>query len=140
MRKIVLKRTVTASDGRNGQLETSSGSAWELNLPQELGGDPKPTSTNPEELFAAGYSACFASSLEYILKSEEIAYESLKVTATALLLKDDEHGGFKFALDVKVQLLGISKEEARPFIDAAYAFCPYSRAIKDNVEVAIELQ
>ena len=140
MRKTILTRTVKATGGRNGSLATPEGKTWTLGLPKELGGDSKPETTNPEELFAAGYSACFASSLEYILMTKEVAYETLMVTAKALLLKDDAQGGFKFAIDAIAHIEGLPLDEAQKYVDEAYGFCPYSRAIKGNVDVKIEVK
>jgi Ohr subfamily peroxiredoxin len=90
--------------------------------------------SNPEELFSIGYSSCFASSLEYLLLSNKVSYESLSVKAdTALMM--DEKTGFEFQLTVKASIKGISKEVEKEYIHKAYGFCPYSKAIKGNVKV-----
>lgn len=140
MRKIILKRAVTATGGRQGHLLSEDNNIdLKLDLPPELGGNPAPKTTNPEQLFATGYASCFASSLEYILMTEQVKYEQVVVTATALLLKDDE-GGFKFGIDAVVHIKGLEKKAAKPYVDQAYAFCPYSKAIRGNVEVKIEVK
>jgi len=140
MRKVILKRAVTATGGRQGHLLSEDQNIdLKLDLPTELGGNPAPKTTNPEQLLATGYASCFASSLEYILMSEQVKYEQVIITATALLLKD-EAGGFKFGIDVVAHIMGLEKKIAKPYVDKAYAFCPYSKAIRGNVEVKIEVK
>jgi lipoyl-dependent peroxiredoxin len=132
--KKFLERTATAFGGRDGEIkDTQSGYSVKLSKPVEMGGnDPK--GSNPEELFSIGYSSCFASSLEYLLISNRVSYQSLSVKAdTALMM--DEKTGFEFQLTVKVTILGVSKEVERIYIQKAYDFCPYSKAIKGNVNV-----
>lgn len=140
MRKVILKRMVTATGGRQGSLLSEDQNiSLKLDLPPELGGNPQPNTTNPEQLFATGYASCFASSLEYILMSEQVKYDQVIVSATALLLKDDA-GGFKFGIDVVASIQGLTKAAAKPFVDKAYDFCPYSKAIRGNVDVKIEVK
>ncbi len=141
MKKIILKRTVTATGGRQGVLHSDDGNIHlKLDLPPELGGQPATQTTNPEQLFATGYASCFASSLEYVLKTNAVIYEDLSVAATAILLKDDSLGGFKFAIELIVHILGLKKEEAERFSWMAYEFCPYSKAIRNNVEVKLQVK
>lgn len=132
--KKFLERTATAFGGRDGEIrDTQSGYSVKLSKPAEMGG-VNPKGTNPEELFSIGYSSCFASSLEYLLIANRITYESLSVKAdTALMM--DEKTGFSFALTVKARIQGVSKEVEKEYIQKAYNFCPYSKAIKGNVNV-----
>ncbi len=140
-RKIILTRTMNTVGGRTGTLQSDDKTfSLKLDLPKEMGGQPAPHTTDPEQLFATGYAACFASSLEYILMSEQVVYQGLETKATAVLVKDDALGGFKFAIDLVVSIAGLTPLVARPFIDKAYAFCPYSKAIRGNVDVAIEVR
>lgn len=130
----ILERSATITGGRDGLInDMSSHLELKMTKPQEMGGKDQ-SGTNPEELFAAGYSACFASSLEYLLLSERVQYEQIKVKATAELLANPTTG-FYFKLLVKVTLDGVSKEVKKTYIEKAYNFCPYSKAIKGNVEV-----
>ena len=132
--KKFLERTATAFGGRDGEIkDTLSGYSVKLSKPAEMGGvDPK--GTNPEELFSIGYASCFASSLEYLLVAHKVPYESLSVKAdTALMM--DEKTGFSFKLTVKAVVKGVTKEVEKEYIQKAYNFCPYSKAIKGNVEV-----
>lgn len=130
----ILERSATITGGRDGLIhDMSSNLELKLTKPQEMGGkDAK--GTNPEELFSAGYSACFASSLEYLLLSEKVTYDQIIVKATTELLANPTTG-FNFKLLVKVTLKGASEETRKSYIEKAYNFCPYSKAIKGNVEV-----
>lgn len=132
--KEVLTRTATTYGGRNGEIkDTSSGIEYKLAKPKEMGGVGL-EGTNPEELFSVGYSSCFASSLEYLLKNEEVEYKDLYVKAdTKLLMIEDE--GFKFKLIVKVRINGVSDDVRKAYIEKAKNFCPYSKAFKGNIEV-----
>jgi len=132
--KKFLERTATAFGGRDGEIkDTLSGYSVKLSKPAEMGG-VNPKGTNPEELFSIGYASCFASSLEYLLQANKVSYESLSVKAdTALMM--DEKTGFSFKLTVKAVVKGVTKEVEQEYIQKAYNFCPYSKAIKGNVDV-----
>jgi Ohr subfamily peroxiredoxin len=130
----ILERSATITGGRDGLIDDmSSGLELKMTKPQEMGGKDS-SGTNPEELFAAGYSSCFASSLEYLLLSEKIKFDQIIVKATTELLANPTTG-FYFKLLVKVTLKGVSEETRKTYIEKAYNFCPYSKAIKGNVEV-----
>ncbi len=134
MSQVILTRKATTTGGRDGKVHnTLSGVELVLSKPQEMGGQNTQV-TNPEELFSMGYSSCFASSLEFIMAQQDISYETLAVdTKTALVSEDGK--SFKFALEVKVTLEGVSAKEKASLIEAAYQFCPYSKAIQGNVDV-----
>jgi lipoyl-dependent peroxiredoxin len=93
--------------------------------------------TNPEELFSMGYSSCFASSLEYLLQASKTSYDDLKVSVTTMLVPDGTEG-FKFEVIVEASVLGVSKELEKEMINKAYQFCPFSKAIRNNVSVFIK--
>lgn len=134
MSKVFLTRQATTTGGRDGKINhTLSGLELTLSKPQEMGGQ-NTQGTNPEELFSAGYSACFASSLEFIMQKQELTYDQLAVSTKTALISDGDQG-FKFALEVKVTLEGVTKEQKEQLVTAAYQFCPYSKAIRDNVDV-----
>lgn len=130
----MLKRSATTYNGRNGLIkDTDSGLELKLSKPIEMGGAGE-EGTNPEELFAMGYSSCLASSMEYLLNADDIKYDDLYVNAEAFLMMEP-HSGFKFQLTVKARILGVSDDIQKEYIDKAYQFCPYSKAIRGNVEV-----
>ncbi|MDI6453065.1 Ohr family peroxiredoxin [Peloplasma aerotolerans] len=132
--KKILERSATTFHGRDGLIkDTDSGLELKLSKPKEMGGLGE-NGTNPEELFAAGYSSCLASSMEYLLKNDKIDYKDLQVSAVASLVMHQEKG-FLFQLVVDAQIQGVTKEVEKEYIEKAYNFCPYSKAIKGNVEV-----
>lgn len=130
----ILKRSATTYGGRNGVIKDME-SKVELKLakPLEMGGSGS-QGTNPEELFSAGYSSCFASSIEYLLMTSGIKYDAISVKATTKLVANPETG-FQFQLFVEAKISGVSKEVEKEYIQKAYGFCPYSKAIKGNVDV-----
>lgn len=132
--KPLLSRKATTQGGRNGTVTlATSNQTIPMSKPIEMGGSTN-DHTNPEELFAAGYSACFASSLEYLLHAQEEAYNDIVVMANTMLVKDGDKG-FKFAIELVVDIQGIDEAKKAMFVDQAFQFCPYSKAINKNVEV-----
>ncbi|MCK7488131.1 MAG: Ohr family peroxiredoxin [Bacillus subtilis] len=130
----LLTRAATTYGGRNGVIrDTQSKTHLDLAKPIELGGIPQP-GTNPEELFAMGYSACFASSLEYLLESASVDYESISVNVE-IALEANPTTGFAFAATIRARVLGATPSIEQEYIQKAYQFCPYSKAIKGNVNV-----
>ena len=130
----ILERSATTYGGRNGAIKDMASSV-ELKLakPQEMGGVGD-QGTNPEELFSAGYSSCFASSIEYLLQTSGVKYDAIKVKATTKLVANPQTG-FQFQLLVDAKISGVTKEVEKEYIEKAYGFCPYSKAIRGNVEV-----
>ena len=130
----ILERQATTIGGRDGIIkDTQSTIELKLAKPQEMGGKLA-KGTNPEELFAMGYSSCFASSIEFLLQSSKQTYEDIEVTVTASLVKDGD-SGFKFEALVNAKIMGVTKDIEKKYIEMAYQFCPYSKAIKGNVDV-----
>jgi Ohr subfamily peroxiredoxin len=130
----ILERQSTAYGGRDGVIkDTQSGLEITLSKPIEMGGEDE-NGSNPEELFSVGYSACFASSLEYLLHVAHINYQGLSVQATTKLMADAQ-SGFSFELLVHAKIEGVTKDVEKKFVEQAYQFCPYSKAIRGNVKV-----
>lgn len=129
----ILERSATTYGGRDGIIkDTLSNTELKLGKPQEMGG--KLTRfTNPEELFSMGYSSCFASSLEFLLQKDGQKYEDVEVTVTTSLETSED--GFKFKIKIDAKVYGLPEELSKKYIDGAYNFCPYSKAIRNNVEV-----
>lgn len=133
----ILERQATTFGGRNGKIkDAQSGLELTLSKPQEMGGKLA-KGTNPEELFSMGYSSCFASSIEFLLQSDEQAYDDIEVSVTTSLVKDGSEG-FKFEALIDAKIFGVSKEVEEKYINMAYQFCPFSKAIKGNVDVTFE--
>jgi Ohr subfamily peroxiredoxin len=131
---IYLTRTATVKGGRNGTITTPNQSLHlQMAKPVEMGGKES-QNTNPEELFVAGYVGCLASSLEFIAGQMSLSYEALEVTG-AIDLQDSALGGFEFALNVTFNMAGVDTATKATLVEKTLAFCPFSRAIKDNVKV-----
>lgn len=127
----------TADGGRLGKVKSSDGTLdLTLSMPKSLGGQEKENTTNPEQLFAAGYAACFDSALNLVARQSRKRIES-KVTAEISIGKDLD-GGFKLAVALFVAVKGISLEEAEELVALAHTVCPYSKATKGNIEVALK--
>lgn len=130
----IYSTSATAYGGRNGRISTSSGNLdLEAGPLPQFGGDPEAHLTNPEELFACGYAACFHNALILVAAKREIDISSSTVTCTAGL------GGEDLALvaELEVSMPGIDREMAEKLVERAHRICPYSRATKGNVDVPI---
>ncbi|MDQ6600990.1 organic hydroperoxide resistance protein [Bacillus salipaludis] len=130
----------TAVGGRHGRV-VSSDNVLDLDLktPKELGG-PGGYGTNPEQLFAAGYSACFDSALNLVIRTKGVkGVTATAVTASISILKNEAGKGFKLAADLEVEIEGVDKETAQGLIEAAHQVCPYSNATRGNMEVTLKL-
>ncbi|ASJ56432.1 Ohr subfamily peroxiredoxin [Brevibacillus formosus] len=130
--------SVTASGGRNGVVKSSDGVLdLEIRTPKEMGG-PGGAYTNPEQLFAAGYSACFDGALNLVARTKRIKLESTTVTANVSFGKDAE-GGFQLHTVLEVQVNGVDQDTAKELVEEAHQVCPYSRATR-NGNMQVELR
>jgi lipoyl-dependent peroxiredoxin len=126
----------TANGGRQGKVKSSDGVLeFDLAMPKSLGGSGAEGATNPEQLFAAGYSACFDSALNLVAGQEKKKIDS-EVTAEVSIGKDTD-GGFKLAVVLSVSVGGVELEEAKQLVAKAHGVCPYSKATRDNIEVKL---
>jgi len=129
---------VTASGGRDGHVKSEDGIIdFDVTTPKELGGQGG-QATNPEQLFASGYAACFDGALNLML-SKEKKKANTTVTANVTIGKDEADDGMKLAVKLDVSIPEMDREEAQQFIEKAHAFCPYSKATRDNVDVTLNL-
>jgi len=133
--KTLYTTEVTAVGGRDGTVESSDGLLkLGLALPKELGGSGK--ATNPEQLFAAGYAACFENAVRYLGRQQKLPLTGAKVVGTVRLL-DGGPAGFKLDVSLDVSVQGLPKDTAEKLVHDADAVCPYSNAVRGNVNVAI---
>ena len=125
--------SATATGGRAGKAVTSDGSL-EVTVvpPPELGGPGTP-GTNPEQLFAAGYSSCFLSALTLVAGKREVDASDATITADVSLLSEGR--GFKLAVALKVHWPSVDREQAEKFMEIAHQVCPYSNATRGNIDV-----
>jgi osmotically inducible protein OsmC len=108
-------------------------------MPKELGGPGLPNTTTPEHLFAAGYAACFGSSLERVAGQHKRNAAGAVVTC-ATSIGPREGGGFGIAVAIKVEVSSLSTEEARELVQEAHEkICPYSHATCGNIDVSLEV-
>lgn len=128
--------SVTSSgDGRNGHVRSDDGLlSLDLTFPKALGGAGG--KTNPEQLFGAGYAACFHSALKLVASREKLALNSSSVTAQVSLHPTPE-GGFKLGVALQVELGGVTQAQADALVAQAHQVCPYSNAVRGNIEVAL---
>ncbi|MFC3748510.1 organic hydroperoxide resistance protein [Paenibacillus sp. GCM10012306] len=137
--KALYTATATVRGGREGSFESSDGALkHNLSMPKELGG-PGGAGTNPEQLFAAGYGACYESALANIARKEGVKLQEVEVTSNVMIGKDDSDGGFKLAVRLDVKIPGIDKAQAEDLAKKAHAFCPYSKATRGNIEVELNV-
>ena len=134
-----VKYTTTASaiGGRDGQASTKEGNfSVKLSTPKELGGAGG-DGANPEQLFAAGYSACFIGALKVAGQQLKLRVPAdAKVTATVGIGPRSE-GGFGITADLRVELPGIDRADAETLVATAHQICPYSNATRGNVDVGL---
>jgi len=126
----------TATGGRNGNVKSSDGILdLELRTPKAMGG-ANDDYTNPEQLFAAGYAACFDSALNLIAKANNAAAGTATVTAEVSIGKNDT-GGYGLGVVLNINIAGVELAVAQDLAHKAHEICPYSNAIRGNVEVVL---
>ncbi|MFP5109258.1 organic hydroperoxide resistance protein [Neobacillus sp. C211] len=131
--------SATAVGGRQGRVESSDGNIkMDLAMPGTPRAKELPNATNPEQLFACGYSACFDGALQHVARQEHVKFES-QVTANVSFLKDEVDQGFKIAVTLQVKGHGIEKAKLEELVHKAHEFCPYSKATRGNIEVTLEV-
>ncbi len=127
-------------EGRNGSARTSDGRLEvELAIPKEMGGSGD--GTNPEQLFALGYAACFHSALKGVGKQLWVPIVDSAVTAEVGIGPREEGPGFGLVITLHVELGGgVAQEDAQRAVEAAHQVCPYSNATRGNVEVMLDVE
>jgi len=130
--------TVTATGGRDGRA-VSSDNILDIKLatPKALGGAGG-EATNPEQLFAAGYSACFIGALKFVAGQAKRALPA-DTAITAEVGIGQIPGGFGLDIDLRIALPGLEQADAQALVDAAHLVCPYSNATRGNVDVRLHV-
>ncbi|WGL52554.1 organic hydroperoxide resistance protein [Nocardioides sp. BP30] len=122
-------------DGRNGHVQTTDGQLdLDVRVPKEMGGAGG--ATNPEQLFAAGYAACFHSALKVVAGRAKADATDTEVVADVSILPNDE-GGFVLAVQLEVTVPNVDQDTARELVEQAHQVCPYSNATRGNIEVTL---
>lgn len=134
---VLYKTTATANGGRDGHARTADGSFdVKLSTPKELGGGGG-AGNNPEQLFAAGYSACFLGAMKFVA-SQGGAKVPDDATVTATVgMGPRAAGGFGITAALEVKLPGVPHEQAKALVEKAHQVCPYSNATRNNVDVEL---
>ncbi|MBA1147537.1 organic hydroperoxide resistance protein [Ectothiorhodospiraceae bacterium WFHF3C12] len=131
--KALYTTTATARGGRTGHVRSEDGLLeHDLALPEALGGQGG--ATNPEQLFAAGYAACFENALAHVAGNRKVGIEDTEVTAEVGIGQRPE-GGFGLIVALEVKLGGVDATMARSLVDTAHEVCPYSHAVNGNIQV-----
>jgi Ohr subfamily peroxiredoxin len=137
--KAVYTGTATATGGRAGTAKSSDDRiALTLSTPKELGGDGGP-GTNPEQLFAAGYSACFIGALKAVAARQKISLPAeVSITSDVSIgAMTGKPGAFGIAVAMAISVPGIERATAEALVAAAHEVCPYSNATRGNIDVTL---
>jgi len=137
--KILYRTSATANGGRDGRARTDDGS-FEVTLgtPKELGGNGQ--GNNPEQLFASGYAACFLGAMKFVAAQGQHAKVPADATVNATVgIGPRSDKGFGLAVELKVSLPGVEREAAEALVAEADTICPYSHAVRGNIEVKLSV-
>lgn len=137
MAKTLFTAAATAFGGREGKVHSEDGV---LQLETAMPGTPRASkvenATNPEQLFAAGYAACFDSALQSVARQQKVKFDS-EVTANVSLLQGDD--GFSLAVTLQVKGTNIERAQLEELVHQAHQVCPYSKATRNNIDVTLEV-
>ncbi len=137
--KVLYKAKAHSQAGREGKVRVeNSPLEFELAPPAELGGSGK-VGANPEQLFAAGYAACFESAVLHVARRKKLALQSTAV-AVEIGIGPNDQGGFQLTAAILATLGGVDQETADAIVQEAHQVCPYSNATRGNIEVSVAAQ
>ena len=138
--KILYTAHATSTGGREGSSKTSDGKvAVALSTPKEMGGSGGP-GTNPEQLFAVGYSACFLGALKFVAGKEKVKIpDEATVTGDVSFGPRDDGTGFGLEVTLTISAPGVDKAALEGFVQKAHIVCPYSNATKGNIPVTLKV-
>ncbi|MFN3303008.1 MAG: organic hydroperoxide resistance protein [Roseateles sp.] len=139
--KALYTATATATGGRAGTAKSSDGAIdVTLSTPKELGGGGGP-GTNPEQLFAAGYSACFIGAMKAVAGRQKIALPAeVSITSdVAIGPHANKPGAFGIQVDMKISVPGMDRAQLEELVKIAHEVCPYSNATRGNVDVSLTI-
>lgn len=137
---VIYTARARATGGRDGRATSAEGHPDLLLKPPVAMGGPAdgPDATNPEELFALGYGACFLSALSLIARQQKISAKAFTID-TAVAIGTDDEGGFGLAVELHGELPDVDPETAAELMRTAHSVCPYSKATRGNIEVKLFL-
>lgn len=135
--KSLYTAVATATGGRDGRVTSADGTLdHAVSMPRGLGGSGAP-GTNPEQLFAAGYAACFGSAYAFAARMQKIQTGPVSITAHVSI--GPANGGFGLAVELVASVPELPREQAEALLRAAHEICPYSNATRGNIAVEVRL-
>ena len=139
IRKILYTASATSQGGRRGHVRSSDGFLdFDLAMPEAMGGEGG-SGTNPEQLYAAGYSACFGNALRRVAGHQGKDVSGAEITAH-VGIGPVRIGGFGIEVELVGKMPNLSREEAESLMDQAHERCPYSRATRGNINVKLTIE
>ncbi len=136
--KVLYTAIVTATGGRDGSVVSSDNVLnVKLSVPQGLGG-PGGSGTNPEQLFAAGYSACFIGALKFVANKEKVDLPA-EPRVEGRVGIGEIPGGFSLVVELRIAVSGMERSMLQTLVDKAHRVCPYSNATRGNIDVVLIL-
>ncbi len=135
--KVLYSTKATATGGRDGHAATADGALdVTLTTPKELGG-PGGAGNNPEQLFAAGYSACFLGAMKFVAGQDGTKVPSDTTVTATVGIGPRSEGGFGLDIQLDIKLPGLARPDAESLVEKAHQVCPYSNATRNNVPVRV---
>jgi osmotically inducible protein OsmC len=136
---IYTAESTATGGGRDGHVKSSDNRIdLDTRPPKEAGGSGE--GTNPEQLFSAGYAACFLSALQLVARSEKVALDSASGITAQVALGKDSDGGYGINAQLIGYLPGLSRDEAEDLMHKAHQVCPYSKATRSNIDVTLSVK
>jgi len=141
LNKVLYTATATAEGGRDGHTATDDGKLdVKVVPPVELGGPADGFGTNPEQLFAAGYASCFHSAVKLVAQRLKLDADGSTVTAKVGFGSIEGSPGFGLTVELVIDLPNVpDREQAEQIVERAHKVCPYSNAVRDNIDVTLTL-
>lgn len=141
LEKVVYTTHATANGGRDGEARTDDGAlSVKLAVPKEMGGNGG--GNNPEQLFAAGYAACFLGAMKFVASQDPSMPKpgpDTKIHSAVSIGPRDDKQGFGLEVELKVEMPGVDKAQAQALMDKAHVVCPYSHAVKNSIPVKLSV-
>lgn len=136
---VLYRTSAKATGGRDGRTATLDGTVdHKLAVPKEMGGNGD--GANPEQLFAAGYAACFLGAMKFVASQGGTAKVPADATVTATVgIGPRSEGGFGLEIGLAIDLPGVPRDEAEALVAKAHQVCPYSNATRNNVDVQLSV-
>jgi lipoyl-dependent peroxiredoxin len=137
LEKRLYTAVATATSGRDGRVKSDDGVLDMAVVPPKVLGGSGAVGTNPEQLFAAGYAACFGSALMHVARSQKIKSGPVQITARVTL--GSVGPGFGLAVELTASIPELPREQGEALLQAAHEVCPYSNATRGNIQVDLKL-